>query len=81
MLHPRGLPLSSDIFCLRSTTETRALSAIWHSFLSECNNRKESSVLIESSMYHMYCETTRVHRDPLAIVKVTDWPMVEHSLD
>lgn len=32
-------------------------------------------------MYHMYRETTRVHKDPLAIVKVTDWLMVEHSLD
>lgn len=76
MLHPRGLPLTYSVCVV-----PQKLGLCQPYGISECNNRKESSVLIESSMYHMYCETTGVHRDPLAIVKVTDWPMVEHSLD
>lgn len=60
MFHPRGIEALTYSVCL-VPQKVGLLSAIWHSFLSVCNNRKVWSVLIESSMYHMYCETTRVH--------------------
>lgn len=79
MLHPRGLPLTYSVCVVPQKLglcQPYGIASYQNAIIE-----KNRSVLIESSMYHMYCETTRVHRDPLAIVKVTDWPMVEHSLD